>query len=76
MCRQCGSLEFDEVRAAEGILEELTPAQPATLGTVRTSAGPMVVARVVGVRAGARVALRVREGALEARRLRTRSARI
>jgi hypothetical protein len=68
MCRRCGSLAFDDVPAAEGILEEVTEAQPATLGTVRTSAGPMVVARVVDVGAGAPVALRVRDGALEARR--------
>jgi hypothetical protein len=67
MCRRCGSLTFDEVPATDGILEEATDAPHATLGTVRTSAGPVVVARILGVRAGDRVALRVRDGALEAR---------
>jgi uncharacterized OB-fold protein len=74
ICRRCGSLEFGEVPAPEGILEELAEAQPATLGTVRTAAGPVVVARVVGAKPGATVALRVRDGALEARKPRRRAA--
>ena len=37
------------------------------LGTVRTDAGPMVVARVEGASPGERVALRVDDGALTAR---------
>jgi uncharacterized OB-fold protein len=67
MCRRCGSLEFTDVPAPTGVLEEIADAQPATLGTVRTAAGPVVVARVVGARPGAEVALRVSDGALEAR---------
>jgi uncharacterized OB-fold protein len=70
MCRRCGSLEFAPEPAPGGTLEETTesagPDGPVTLGTVRTGAGPMVVARVVGARPGAEVNLRVREGALEA----------
>jgi uncharacterized OB-fold protein len=66
MCRRCGSLTFEDVPAGEGTLEEITEAQPATLGTVRTAAGPIVVARVICARAGARVTLRVRDGAVEA----------
>ena len=66
MCRRCGSPAFRDVPAPDGVLEELAVAQPATLGTVRTAAGPVVVARVLGARPGERVRLQVRDGALEA----------
>jgi hypothetical protein len=62
MCRRCGSIEFAPERAADGTLEEAT----GSLGTVRTDAGPMVIARVVGARPGATVTLRVVDGAVEA----------
>ena len=62
MCRRCGSLGFAPEPAAGGMLEEAT----GSLGTVRTDAGPMVVARVAGARPGAAVTLRVVDGALEA----------
>ena len=42
MCRRCGSLGFAPEPALGGTLEEAT----GSLGTVRTDAGPMVVARV------------------------------
>jgi len=42
------------------------PDGPVTLGTVRTDAGPMVVARVADARPGAAVTLRVVDGAVEA----------
>ena len=47
--------------------KEMTAAGPIVLGTVRTDAGPMVVARVEGASPGERVALRVDDGALTAR---------
>ena len=62
MCRRCGSLGFAPEPAPGGTLEEAT----GSLGTVRTDAGPMVVARVAGARPGAAVTLRVVDGALEA----------
>lgn len=70
MCSRCGSLEFAPEPAPGGTLEDATesagPDGPVTLGTVRTSAGPVVIARVVGARPGAEVTLRVRDGAVEA----------
>src|SRR3954468_3888580 len=79
MCARCGSLDFEAEPAAEGLLEEATTAagpdgEPVTLGTVRTAAGPVVIARVIGARPGGEVALRMREGALEARRPRRTKA--
>jgi hypothetical protein len=79
MCERCGGIEFDAQPAPDGVLEEATPTatpegEPVTLGTVRTAAGPVVVARVVGARPGAVVALRMRDGALEARRPRRKAA--
>jgi hypothetical protein len=62
MCRRCGSLGFAPEPAPGGTLEEAT----GSLGTVRTDAGPMVVARVAGAQPGAAVTLRVVDGALEA----------
>ena len=62
MCRRCGSLGFAPEPAPGGTLEEVT----GSLGTVRTDAGPMVVARVWGAQPGAAVTLRVVDGALEA----------
>ena len=62
MCRRCGSLGFAPEPAPGGTLEEVT----GSLGTVRTDAGPMVVARVAGARPGAAVTLRVVDGAVEA----------
>ena len=62
MCRRCGSIEFAPEPAAGGTLEEAT----GSLGTVRTDAGPMVIARVAGARPGAAVTLRVVDGAVEA----------
>ena len=50
------------------MLEETTAADTIVLGTVRTDAGPIVVARVEGASPGERVALRVDDGALTARR--------
>ena len=66
MCRRCGSLDFGDVPAPDGVLEEMAVAQPATLGTVRTAEGPAVVARVLGACPGERVRLHVSDGALEA----------
>jgi hypothetical protein len=66
--------------APDGLLEGATTvagaadAEPVTLGTVRTSAGPVVIARVFGAQPGAAVALRVRDGVLEARRPRASKA--
>ena len=79
MCARCGGLEFAGEPAAGGTLESATTAagpdgDAVTLGTVRTSAGPVVIARVIGARPGAEVALRVRESALEARRPRRAKA--
>jgi hypothetical protein len=68
MCRRCGSLRFGSAEAPGGVLEEVAVAEPATLGTVRTDAGPVVVARVDGCAPGERVALEVCDGALTARR--------
>jgi hypothetical protein len=50
------------------VLEETTAADPIVLGTVRTDAGPMVVARVEGASPGERVALRLDDRAVTARR--------
>ncbi|UGS33861.1 hypothetical protein DSM104329_00226 [Capillimicrobium parvum] len=72
MCARCGGLAFDAEPAAGGTLESATTAaggpdgEAVTLGTVRTNAGPVVVARVIGARPGSEVALRLRDGALEA----------
>jgi len=70
MCRRCGSLGFAPEPAPGGTLEQATesagPDGPVTLGTVRTDAGPMVVARVADARPGAAVTLRVVDGAVEA----------
>ena len=79
MCARCGGLEFAPEPAARGTLESATTAagpdgDGVTLGTVRTSAGPVVVARVIGARPGGEVALRLRDGALEARRPRRAKA--
>ena len=62
MCRRCGSLEFAPEPAPAGTLEQAT----GSLGTVRTDAGPMVVARVVGARPGRSRDVAGRDGALEA----------
>jgi uncharacterized OB-fold protein len=72
MCAGCGNRACESEPAPEGRLEEATTVaggadgEPVTLGTVRTCAGPVVIARVIGARPGATVALRVRDGALEA----------
>ena len=68
LCRGCGSRDLRGEQADTGLLEETTAADPVVLGTVRTDAGPMVVARVEGASPGERVALRVDDGALTARR--------
>jgi len=67
LCRACGSRELPAEQAGTGLLEETTAADPIVLGTVRTDAGPVVVARVEGASPGERVALRVDDGALTAR---------
>ncbi len=67
LCRGCGSHDLPAEQADTGLLEETTAADPIVLGTVRTDAGPMVVARVDGASPGERVALRVDDGALTAR---------
>jgi uncharacterized OB-fold protein len=68
LCRACGSRDLRAEQADTGVLEETTAADPVVLGTVRTDAGPMVVARVEDAAQGERVALRVDHGALTAHR--------
>ena len=68
LCRGCGSGDLRAEQADTGLLEETTAADPVVLGTVRTDTGPMVVARVEGASPGERVALRLDDGALTARR--------
>jgi uncharacterized OB-fold protein len=68
LCRGCGARELLAEQAGTGVLEETTAAETVVLGTVRTDAGPMVVARVDGASPGERVALQVDDGALTARR--------
>jgi uncharacterized OB-fold protein len=68
LCRGCGSRDLRAEQADTGVLEEATAAGAVVLGTVRTDAGPMVVARVDAASPGERVALRVDDGALTARR--------
>jgi uncharacterized OB-fold protein len=68
LCRGCGSRDLRAEQADMGVLEETTAADAVVLGTVRTDAGPTVVARVEGASRGARVALRVEDGALTAHR--------
>jgi hypothetical protein len=53
MCRRCGSLRFEDVLVEDGVLEEAA----AGWGTVRTSAGPVVVVRVDGAAPGDGVGL-------------------
>jgi uncharacterized OB-fold protein len=67
LCRACGSSDLRAEQAATGLLEETTAADRIVLGTVRTDAGPMVVARVEDASAGERVALQLDDGALTAR---------
>jgi uncharacterized OB-fold protein len=44
-CPRCGVAEFAEEETAHGTLEEVTAAD-VRVGSVRTAAGPLVVARV------------------------------
>jgi hypothetical protein len=80
MCARCGGLVFEPAPAPTGTLEAATTAAagpegaPVTLGTVRSDEGPVVIARVHGARPGDAVALRLRDGALEARRPRRTKA--
>ena len=67
LCRACGCRELRSEQAGAGLVEETTAADPVVLGTVRTDAGPIVVARIEGALPGERVALQVEDGALTAR---------
>jgi ribosomal protein L40E len=66
LCRSCGSQDLRPEQAEGGVLEETAAAQPAVLGTVRSDAGPIVVARVERAVPGERVVLRVDAGAVTA----------
>jgi hypothetical protein len=70
LCRQCGSSELSFQEASGGVLEETSDSGGVTLGTVRTNAGPMAIARVVGARPGDELTLRVADRALVGRRRR------
>ena len=67
MCRRCGSLRFEEIPAPDGVLEEVAEAQAGIIGTVRTVAGPIVIARVDDAAVGAPVRLALQDGSLVAR---------
>jgi uncharacterized protein len=66
LCRGCGSDDLRSEHAGAGVLEETTAVGAIVLGTVRTDAGPTVVARVEAASPCERVALRVDGGAVTA----------
>lgn len=83
-CSHCGSMSWDSVVALTGVADEITvlrrtvgsdPEAPAiALGSVRTQAGPTVIARLdLEVRAHDEVELAVKRGVIRARIARTRS---
>ncbi len=73
LCRACGGAAFREEPSADGTVEEATrlhrsPGRshepPVALGSVRTDAGPVVVARLAGgPEPGSRVRLELDDGA-------------
>jgi uncharacterized OB-fold protein len=77
LCSQCGGADWRDAVAESGVVEEATEAVFRTSGerlahriaSVRTDAGPVVIARLVdGVEPGAAVSLDVSDGAVTARR--------
>lgn len=68
LCPRCGAAAFDEVETAYGVLEEATRVGVA-IGSVRTDAGPLVVARAEsGVEPGEVAVGRADDGAVVAYR--------
>jgi uncharacterized OB-fold protein len=71
LCGRCGSRAFTAQEARDGVLEQATEQRgpdgaSLRLGTVRTDAGPVVIARLLGGEPGDAVRVRVRRGAIEA----------
>lgn len=64
LCPRCGRREFRETTSGPGILEEVTTSRTgAPIGSVRTDAGPVVLARLDGViKPGMRVQLADNDG--------------
>ncbi|WP_031467816.1 zinc ribbon domain-containing protein [Sciscionella sediminilitoris] len=58
VCPRCHGTEFGTVHAVHGLVEELTEVREARIGSVRSEAGPLVVAALpADVEPGARVRL-------------------
>lgn len=64
LCPRCGGSVFEERAADEGVLEEATESRAgARIGSVRTDAGPIVLARLLEeLEPGARVRLVQQDG--------------
>jgi len=59
VCPRCGGTEFAPLPASGGVVEETTLAGETALASVRSSAGPVVIARLAAqAAAGAAVELR------------------
>jgi uncharacterized OB-fold protein len=67
LCPRCGGAAFAEEEAARGTLEEVTTGR-VSIGSVRTKAGPLVVARIEGVEPGEVALGRADDGAVVAYR--------
>ena len=75
LCSRCGNSTWERKTATRGVVEDATVVQRSIgasqptdvrLGTVRLSAGPLVIARLVGdAIPGRRVTMRLHSGALE-----------
>lgn len=65
VCPSCHATEFSEVVAHSGVVEELTTTAEATIASVRTHLGPIVIAalRIPDGRPGIEVSLATEPGA-------------
>lgn len=73
-CSSCGAVEWKQMDASKGTLEEVSELagpgeEHVRICSVRLDAGPVVIARAQGVAPGERVSMEMIDGALLARSL-------